>query len=188
VEFRLLGAVEARIGDTPVDLGPPRQRCVLAALLVDVNHPVSVERLLDRVWGDRRPFRASGTLYTYLSRLRQVLATGHDNGRPGIVHRSGGYVLTADPASIDLHRFRRLVANARACADDEAAAAPLEEALSLWRGEPFGGLDSPWLNQIRAELDAERRAAELYRNELESRPARRAAGRFDHPGRCGSAG
>ncbi|HET9142973.1 AfsR/SARP family transcriptional regulator [Actinophytocola sp.] len=168
MEFRLLGAVEASVNGQPIDLGPGRQRCVLVALLADVNHVVPVEELLERVWGDRRPHRALGTLYSYLSRLRKVLTV---DGGVDIAHRSGGYVLDAEPALVDLHRFRQLVAHARS-AGDEAAAAALEESLALWRGEPFATLDNPWINQFRAVLEAERRSALLDRNDLELRRGR----------------
>jgi DNA-binding SARP family transcriptional activator/tetratricopeptide (TPR) repeat protein len=169
VEFRLLGTVEARIDGRAIDLGPARQRCVLVALLIDVNHVVLVEQLLDRVWGDRRPHRARGTLYSYLSRLRLALA-GVDS--LGIAHRSGGYVLTADPATVDLHRFRQLVSQARTSDNQDRAAALFEQALELWRGDPFATLDTPWLNRVRAVVEAERRAAELDHNDLELRRGR----------------
>ncbi|MGW2772082.1 BTAD domain-containing putative transcriptional regulator [Streptomyces olivaceoviridis] len=74
VEFSLLGTIEARLDGRPADVGHMRQRCVLAALLLDVNKAVSVDALVDRVWGDRPPQRVRGTLYGYLSRLRQALA------------------------------------------------------------------------------------------------------------------
>jgi DNA-binding SARP family transcriptional activator/Tfp pilus assembly protein PilF len=168
VEFRLLGTVEASDSGQAVDLGPARQRCVLVALLVDVNHVVPTDQLVDRVWADRRPYRASSTLYSYLSRLRTALS---GDANVAISHRSGGYLLTADPDSVDLHRFRRLVTAARSAADRDAAAL-FERALALWRGEPFAALDTPWLGQTRAVLEAERRAAELDRNDLELRRGR----------------
>ena len=73
-EFRLLGGFEARIDGRLVWVGHARQRCVLVALLVDVNRVVSVDQLVDRVWADRRPQRARGAPYNYLSRLRRILA------------------------------------------------------------------------------------------------------------------
>jgi DNA-binding SARP family transcriptional activator/tetratricopeptide (TPR) repeat protein len=163
-EFGLLGDVEARIGGRLVDLGHARQRCVLAVLLVEVNRAVSPEQLLDRVWAHRPPQRVRNVLSGYLSRLRQALAAA-DEVR--IERRPDGYVLTADPTSIDLHRFRALVAQARAAgASDDAAAPLLDQALRLWRGEPFVALDTPWLNGVREALMAERRTAELECNDL----------------------
>ncbi|TWP50697.1 tetratricopeptide repeat protein [Lentzea tibetensis] len=155
VEFRVLGPVDASIDGRTVALGPARQRCVLAALLVDVNRVVLVDQLIDRVWGENRPYRVRGTLHSYLSRLRKVL--GDD---PRITQQSGGYLLAADESTVDLHRFRRLVGDARTAADERALVL-FEQALELWRGEAFAGLDVPWLARVRAELERERTAAVL---------------------------
>jgi len=73
VEFRLLGDVEARLDGQRLEVGHARQRCVLVALLVDVNRPVPVDRLVDRVWADEPPHRARNALAGYLSRLRSRL-------------------------------------------------------------------------------------------------------------------
>jgi DNA-binding SARP family transcriptional activator/tetratricopeptide (TPR) repeat protein len=169
VDFALLGGVEARIDEVPVDLGHARQRCVLAALLVDVNRTVPADQLLDRVWAQRMPHRARNVLSGYLSRLRQVLAPADVR----ISRQPGGYVLSADPATVDLHHFRGLVGEARqAGTDADVAAALLNEALGLWRGAAFGTLDTPWLNSVRDVLDAERYAAELDRNDVVLRMGR----------------
>jgi DNA-binding SARP family transcriptional activator/Flp pilus assembly protein TadD len=157
VEFGVLGEIEARLNGEPVDLGHARQRSVLAVLLVEANHPVPVDQMVGRVWGERAPNSARESLYSYLSRLRQALPDA------AIVRRSGGYVLNADPATIDLHRFLRLIGQAR----DSSDVALFEEALGLWRGEPFAGLSSPWLSTMRESLEQKRLAAELDRNDLE---------------------
>ncbi|WP_020667214.1 AfsR/SARP family transcriptional regulator [Amycolatopsis nigrescens] len=164
VEFRVLGDIEARVGDRPMDLGHARQRCVLVSLLIEANKPVSADQLLERIWGDRLPHRARGTLYSYLSRLRQVLESAEG---VGIIRRSGGYVLVIEPEAVDLHRFHRLVAQARDGGDEHRALDLFGQALRLWRGEAFAGLDSPWLSGVRGTLERERLAAELDRNDLE---------------------
>ncbi|MBW4717880.1 AfsR/SARP family transcriptional regulator [Saccharothrix obliqua] len=150
-EFRVLGSVELHVGGDVVDLGPARQRCVLAVLLVEANTTVPAEQLIDRVWGERVPSRVRGALHSYLARLRRVLAPEWAT----ITRRTGGYVLTVDEETVDLHRFRRLIGQARAAVDDEQALAMGEQALGLWRGEPFTGLDSPWLASVRATLERE---------------------------------
>jgi DNA-binding SARP family transcriptional activator len=139
IEFRLLGEIEARHGGEPVDLGHARQRCVLVTLLVEANSVVQVDQLLDRVWGERVPSKARESLYSYLSRLRQALPDIE------IVRRSGGYVLNVDPDVVDLHRFHRLVGQARETGDVRL----FDQALALWRGEAFAGLDTPWLSGVR---------------------------------------
>ncbi|MDQ0313302.1 DNA-binding SARP family transcriptional activator [Kitasatospora herbaricolor] len=75
IGFAVLGEIRAVRDGACLDLGPARQRTVLAALLTDLNRTVPPDRLADRVWGARAPQRAAPTLYTYLSRLRRVLDT-----------------------------------------------------------------------------------------------------------------
>ncbi|GAA3918577.1 AfsR/SARP family transcriptional regulator [Actinoplanes auranticolor] len=162
-DFGVLGAVEARIDGRLVVLGHARQRSVLGVLLVEAGRPVTVDQLIERVWGEEPPQRAAGALYSYLSRLRRAVA---DAGAVGIDRRPGGYVLTADPQTVDLHLFRRLVTLARATDADRSATELIEQALGLWRGEPFAGLDTPWLNAMRRLLLGERFAAELDRNDV----------------------
>ncbi|MEH0423053.1 BTAD domain-containing putative transcriptional regulator [Streptomyces sp. B21-083] len=160
VEFDVLGSVEARVDGRIVDLGHARQRCVLAVLLVDANRVVSVDQLLERVWADRPPQRARNTLYGYVSRLRQALAVAEE---AEIVRRSGGYVLDVEATAVDLHRFHDLAGRARAAVrneEDEQASVLFGEAIGLWRGDAFAGLDTPWFNSLRDHLDKERTAAE----------------------------
>lgn len=157
MEFRLLGQVEVAVDGSQVDVGHARQRCVLAVLAVEVNRVVTVEQLLDRVWDDRLPHRARQVASTYVSRLRRRL-----QGHATITRRGGGYVLEADPLSVDLHRFRHLLEQARTAAGAQSLAL-LEDAGRLWRGEAFEGLDTPWIATIREGLARQRFAADNER-------------------------
>ncbi|MEV6237869.1 BTAD domain-containing putative transcriptional regulator [Lentzea sp. NPDC051838] len=159
MEFGLLGDVEVRVDGEVVEVGHARQQCVLVALLVDANRLVPVDVLVERAWGEQVPHRARNAVAGYVSRLRQVLPSG-----VRITGRQGGYVLTADPLSVDLHRFDRLVERSRL--EPDHAVVLLTEALSLWRGEPFSTLDTPWLAGLRSSLEARRLAALLDRNDL----------------------
>ncbi|WP_327000847.1 tetratricopeptide repeat protein [Dactylosporangium sp. NBC_01737] len=170
VQFRLLGTLEADIAGRPVELGHARQQSVLAVLLADVNTVVPVGQLLERIWGDRPPQRARETLYSYLSRLRRALSV---TGEAGLHRRSGGYVLAVDPSAVDVVRFHRLAMTART-ADDDDALALFDEALALWRGEAFAGLDTPWLGALRDQLGQHRFAVELDRNDVALRRGRHA--------------
>jgi DNA-binding SARP family transcriptional activator len=182
VEFTLLGAVGAGIDGHNVDLGHARQRSVLAALLVDANRLVPVDRLLHRVWADRPPQRARATLSSYVSRLRQALWAARE---ATLRRRSDGYVLTVDPMAIDLYLFRRLAAEARATEGAPGPALDLfDRALGLWRGDPFAGLGAPWFDAMRAALDAERLAVELDRNDLALAGGRQAQLLAELPGRA----
>jgi DNA-binding SARP family transcriptional activator/Tfp pilus assembly protein PilF len=169
-EFRLLGSIEARVDDQPLALGPHRQRCLLAALLVEANQPVTADQLVDRVWADRAPLRALPNVRTYLTRLRRALAPA------GVVigRRSGGYVCSLDALAVDLHYFQHLIAVARTADDEGDAERSLERALGLWRGEPFAGLDTPWFNAWRQRLEDERMTAELDHADLLLRHGRHA--------------
>jgi DNA-binding SARP family transcriptional activator len=172
LEFNLLGPVEAWAEGQVLLLGHARQRCVLAALVVDANRLVSADQLIDRVWAQRMPRNPRAALAGYLSRLRLVLASTKD---ARILRRPGGYVLTVEPTAVDLYRFRDLVARARAAGWSEDAATGYAQAFELWRGEPFGPLDTPWINDIRAGLRRERHNAELDRTDVELSCGRHAA-------------
>lgn len=166
MRFAVLGTLEAESGGAALDIGHTRRQYVLAALLAEPGRPVTAAQLVARVWGEHPPHRAAATLRSYLSRLRAAGCA--------IERTAHGYVLRVEPASLDLHRFRQLVAQARPAADDETAAALFDEALALWRGEPFAGLDSPWLTEVRDGLEAERHAARLDRHDVALRLGRHA--------------
>lgn len=168
MEFRILGDVEALADGQRLDIGPARQRCVLVALLIDVNRLVPTDQLIDRIWSDELPHRARNSLAGYLSRLRQVIA------RDGveIARRPGGYVLNTDPLSIDVHCFRELTSKARNATDPVEADGLYEKALAMWRGVPFASLDTPWMNDVRTALRAERLAMVLDRNDAGLRVGR----------------
>jgi DNA-binding SARP family transcriptional activator/tetratricopeptide (TPR) repeat protein len=151
-EFRLLGAVEVWAAGVPVDAGQPRQRAVLAALLVDAGRPVTPETLIDRVWGDETPDSAAATLRAHLTRIRRTLeqAAPADEAPARLVRRSGGYLLDVDPDRVDMHRFRRLVEVAREPhRPDRGRVVLMREALALWRGEPLSGVSGAWAARIR---------------------------------------
>ncbi|ORA38832.1 AfsR family transcriptional regulator [Mycobacterium aquaticum] len=162
MEFRVLGEVEAYVDGRRLDIGHARQRGVLASLLVDVNRPVSVDQLIDRVWTDRLPHKARNAVAAYISRLRHVLP---ESAAVRIVRGPAGYTLNTDAQSIDLYRFRQLAAEARAVANPADAVALFTEALGLWRGEPVTPLATPWADDLRNSLDAERFSVRLDRND-----------------------
>jgi ABC-type branched-subunit amino acid transport system substrate-binding protein/DNA-binding SARP family transcriptional activator len=144
VEFRILGPLEVTDGGIGLPLGGPRQRLVLAWLILEANHVVPTDRLIDRIWGDGPPDAARSALFTYVSRLRKLL------GAARIQARAPGYILVADRREVDALRFTDLVNDAHERTDNlEATAALLTEALDLWRGGALSDL---------AEYDAVRSA------------------------------
>ncbi|WP_433260444.1 AfsR/SARP family transcriptional regulator [Actinosynnema sp. CS-041913] len=170
VQFGLLGEIQARVAGVAVDLGHSRQRCVLAALLVEPNRAQPLDVLVERVWGGQAPRQARGTLYGYLYRLRQAFA---DVPEVTIDRTPGGYLLPVDEDAVDLHRFRLLVKRSRT-EDGEAALALAEQALGLWRGTALGGADGAWVDAVRRTLDRERWAAQLHHNDIALRLGRHA--------------
>ncbi|MFD5555722.1 BTAD domain-containing putative transcriptional regulator [Streptomyces sp. NPDC127068] len=155
--FRVLGGIEVW---TPhgarLEVGHPRQRWVLGALLLDAGRGVPADVLVDRVWGEDPPRRGRDTLYSYVSRLRSALTgTGAE-----VVREATGYRLAVPRLSVDVHLFRDLVRRAGASTAPEDGVGLWEEALGLWRGEAFAGADTPWFGARRAELDGERLTAQ----------------------------
>ncbi|GIJ46237.1 SARP family transcriptional regulator [Virgisporangium aliadipatigenens] len=151
-EVRLLGAVQLRSKDGPLDLGPPKQRAVFAALVVDAGRPVAVDTLVARVWDDPPPAEARNALYAHIMRIRRLLArvAEADGVALRLDRRPGGYVFDIDRDRVDLHRFHRLVERARDRGHDDGRRAELlREALELWRGAPVADLPGPWFARLR---------------------------------------
>ena len=156
MEFRVLGPLEVVGDDGPIALGGPKQRAVLAHLILRANHVVPADLLIDELWGEDPPETARNTLQTYVYRLRRLLGDGRLEGG------DGGYVLRAGPEEIDASRFEASVkqAKALASADPRAAAAAFEEALALWRGAPLADLaEEPLLRGEIARLEELRLSA-----------------------------
>jgi DNA-binding SARP family transcriptional activator/tetratricopeptide (TPR) repeat protein len=176
-EFRLLGAVEAYAPAGAVDVGPPRQRTVLAALLIDAGHVVPVDVLVDRIWGDDPPDLARRSLHSYIARLRRVVqALSTPEQKLELVRRSGGYQLLVPPQRVDVLRFRALVEQARdAARPDAERAALLRDALALWRGEPLAGASGDWAARLRELLAQQRADAAVAWAEVEMRIGNAAA-------------
>jgi len=174
MEFGVLGPVEVRVAGQVADTGHPRQRAVLAVLLLNLGRVVPTELLIDRVWGGNPPASVRNVLYGYVGRLRAVVA-GAADPEATLARRRGGYLLQARPGQLDLHRFRRLIAEAATADDDGHAAGLLREALGLWRGPALSGLDSPWLHGMRDVLELERTAAILDLNDIRLRQGQHGA-------------
>jgi DNA-binding SARP family transcriptional activator len=114
MEFRILGPLEALNDGDALPLGGSKQRALLALLLLHANEPLSTDRLIDELWGERPPATAAKTVQNHISRLRKALANGAANGPDGMVlTRDHGYELRLDPERLDAHRFERLAAEGR---------------------------------------------------------------------------
>ena len=161
VEFLVLGPLEARVGGERIPLGGPRQRAVLADLVLHAGSVVSTDTLIDDLWAGAPPPTAEAIVQNAVSRLRRLL------GKAAIETRAPGYVLRVEPGAIDARRFERLVHEARPLPPAERSAG-LRDALGLWRGSPFAdlGFDS-FLQAEVARLDELRLTALEDRIEAE---------------------
>jgi DNA-binding SARP family transcriptional activator len=136
MDYRILGPLEVLDGDRALPLGGPRQRAVLALLLIRANTAVSSELIVHELWGAEPPRTASKALQNCVSALRKTLPSGVETLRSV----GGGYALRVDPEELDRNRFEALVAEGRALlsqGDPDEARRRLAGALDLWRGEPL---------------------------------------------------
>jgi YVTN family beta-propeller protein len=166
IDFRILGPLEAVDRDGPMALGGPKQKALLALLLLHRNQLVSTSRLIDELWGERPPPTAIKIVQGYISNLRKVLGDGV------LVTRGHGYVLHMQPGAVDVDRFESLAAQGRRAlrhSDGAIAAARLQDALALWRGpaladfayEPFAQGEIARLEDARLAALEDRIEAEL---------------------------
>lgn len=148
VEVRVLGPSSVSVDGQPVDLGGPRQRRLLAALVLDAGEVVGADRLIERVWtnGDL-PADPRRTLRTYLTRLRRAMG-----GDSVIVTDSSGWRIDEEVAQVDVRHFDRLVAGAdEPGLDVHDRLARLDSALGLWRGTAYEDVSGD--DWARAEID-----------------------------------
>jgi ABC-type transport system substrate-binding protein/DNA-binding SARP family transcriptional activator len=155
LEFRILGPLEVAGDDGPLELPAGKPRALLAVLLLHGGEVVSVDRLVDELWGERPPPTAAKNLQGYVARLRRVLGNG------ALQTQAPGYALRVD--ALDAMSFQALVEEARH--EEPASAAPrLEQALALWRGPPLADFAYEPFAQ-----DEIRRLEELRLSALEDR-------------------
>src|ERR671928_1414283 len=165
-EFGLLGPLAVSREGSELQLGGPKQRALLAMLLLEANHAVSADRLIDALWGDHPPDTAKNTLQVYVSQLRKLLPEGSLETVPP------GYRLAVAPEAIDLSRFEELAHQGRAAlgiGDAATAAQALGAALALWRGpaladlalEEFAQGEAARLEELRLAVLEDRIEADL---------------------------
>jgi pentatricopeptide repeat protein len=159
MEFRILGRPDVYREGEWLDTGPPKQRAVLAALLLSTNQTLTTDHLREAVWG-RPPSAAGANLRTYLGGLRRALQVPGERGSRLTTFRAGAYRLSVHPGERDVQRFEAL-------ADDgerllragrlPAAADHLGRALGLWRGRALDGVSyGPALEPIVLRLEERR--------------------------------
>ncbi len=167
MKFRVLGSLEVVAAEGPIELPGAKERTVLAYLLAHLGRSVSTDEIVDAVWGERAPASATRSLHARVSRLRRLLEPGRTAASSSLIQRDGvGYRLVISADDVDAERFARLVAEARDVPTRESLA-KAEQALELWRGEPYGAFQ-----QLEFAQAENRRLTEL---ELQARELRFAA-------------
>jgi DNA-binding SARP family transcriptional activator len=157
-EFYLFDQVRARANGRQVSLGSKKELCLVAALLLAKERLISRVDLLDWLWEDSTPESAPNDLDRYMVRLRKRLDVMGFKGV--LINRNRQCQLKIPVKFVDVHRFRKLVDEARILEDHEAAER-LRVALALSEGEPLAGLEGPRIAAERQQLVEERRNAEL---------------------------
>jgi DNA-binding SARP family transcriptional activator len=174
VQFRLLGPLEAQDGERRVELGRPKQRDLLAVLLVHANQVVPLDRLIEELWGAEPPPQAAASLQTYVSNLRRALEPGRSARAPSrvLVSQPPGYRLAVGAGDLDAARFAALAAEGHRLLQAHRpgpAARVLREGLGLWRGpalaevadEPFAQAERNRLEELRVAALEDRLAADM---------------------------
>jgi len=163
IRFSILGPVRVFDGPLQLGVGGPKQRAVLAALLLERGRFVSRDALVDAVWDDAPPASAAGSIQVYVHGLRQAL------GADRIETRGTSYRIVAEADELDAARFETLLAHAQhalTAGDAATAAAEAEVALAQWSGPALTDLDAgPALRSAAAALDERRMQAVVLRNE-----------------------
>ena len=192
LRFEVLGPIRGWHGMTELELGSPQQRAVLAMLLLARGRHVSMDGLIDGLWGVHVPRSATGTVRTYVSRLRRILDIGADGQHGELIRSIGdGYALHLGPAHLDLDAFERWLSEARAARDSRDTARGallLREALGLWRGTALAGVPGPYADSRRVPLaelhiaaTEEKAAADIALGELAAAIAELRALLAEHP-------
>ncbi|MGH8906264.1 MAG: BTAD domain-containing putative transcriptional regulator [Egibacteraceae bacterium] len=144
MEFRILGPLEIWADGMQLPVAGTKRRSLLAHLLLHAGEVVSVERLIDDLWGLRPPRTAKNTVQAHIANLRKTLtpADGHSARGTLLVTQPPGYALRLGHHELDLARFERLAGQGRTAmdTDPEVASARFREALALWRGPALADL------------------------------------------------
>jgi DNA-binding SARP family transcriptional activator/DNA-binding GntR family transcriptional regulator len=164
-EYRILGPLEVVDGGADLPLNGGKGRALLARLLIDVNRTVSVDAIVDSLWGEEVPLSVIKMVHVYVSQLRKVLPDGV------LRTRAPGYALEVAPEAVDLVKFTRLRKEGRAAlaaGDAETASERLRAGLALWRGaalaefsEPFAAAQAEHLEELRVVSVEDRIEADL---------------------------
>ncbi len=160
LEFGLLGPLEMSVDGALVPLGTPKQRAVLAMLLMNRNVPVGVERLITALWDEQPPSGARASIHSYVSNLRKLLNGAGIDARVVLAAAPPGYRLSVEESACDLGRFvagKTAGVHAAASGEFEQASRHLAGALAEWRGPVLEDLrDFPFVDGFATSLIEEK--------------------------------
>jgi len=154
VDFRILGPLELTAGSRRLDQGGARQQIVVATLLLSANRVVTMDRLLEAIYGEDLPPTCRAQAQISISLLRRLFAS--HSSEAIISTYAHGYVIKVEEGQLDAERFEQLVAAARAARDSgqlDLAVASYRDALRLWRGPAFDGIESQLIRAAASRLD-----------------------------------
>ncbi len=158
LDIGVLGELTVTRGGHAVEITGPGRRALLARLVADAGRIVSVERIVEGLWGGTPPASAVKIVQTHVSQLRRLLEPDHDGDWQVVVTHPSGYRFAPGPDAVDAARFEAAV---RAAAELPVvdSVEPLRDALSLWRGPPYAGIDRPFVTTEVARLERLRLSA-----------------------------
>jgi DNA-binding SARP family transcriptional activator len=157
VQVSVLGPFEVTVDGRPVQLRAGRLRALLAVLAMSAGRAVPVDQIVTALWNADEPGSGRRAAQTYISRVRTALGT------VDITAEATGYVLRLEPDRVDALRFLRLLDTAERNGNPAEERALLDEALQLWRGVPFEGVQCDRLARVEAPRLVERRLAAVER-------------------------
>ena len=170
VQFGVLGPLQMSVGGALVPLGTPKQRAVLAVLIVNANRPVDIDVLIGAAWNQRPPAGARATLHAYISNLRRLMSSAGID-RTLLASAPPGYRLAIGQDQYDLGRFRAekdAGLHAAAAAHFEQASRQLSDALAQWRGPFLEDLrDFQFVETLATAFDEEKVVAHTAHVEAE---------------------
>lgn len=159
MRFAILGPLRVHDGDSEIGISAPKQRALLAGLLVAAGRTQDADLLIDVVWGDRAPSGSRDALQMQMVRLRQTVG---DRIARRIVSRPGGYLVEVEPDELDLSRFTGLLERGRRAVHEgnwEHGLTLLRDSLDLWSGRPLQDVPSERLQLEMAHMEEMRLVA-----------------------------
>jgi SARP family transcriptional regulator, regulator of embCAB operon len=170
IQLGVLGPVRIRVDGVSLPLGTPKQRVVLAVLIVNANRPVAIDTLIGAAWDQRPPPGARATLHAYISNLRKLMSTAGID-RSALASAPPGYQLSLPDGQYDFGRFTaEKTAGVRAAAAEqfEQASSHLATALAQWRGPVLEDLrDFQFVETLSVALEEERVLTHIAHAEAE---------------------